>query len=84
MPSSFRDCWTDNKQVVNCATVGMTTDHFTVERANRAAEEFGNSLLDCLLIMMNIICLLINLVMIIYKRTERTDNTNLRREQTQL
>ena len=80
MPSSFRDCWTDNKQVVNCATVGMATDHFTVERANRAAEEFGNSLLDCLLIMMNIICLLINLVMIIYKRTERTDNTNLRRE----
>ena len=35
------------------------------------------------LIMMNIICLLINLVMIICKRTERTDNTNLRREQTQ-
>ena len=83
MPLSSRDsidCWTDNKQVINCATVGMATDHFTVERANRAGEEFANSLLDCLLVMVNIICFLSNLVMIIYKRTERIDTNNLRRE----
>ena len=35
------------------------------------------------LIMLNIICMLITLVMILCKRTERTDNTNLRGEQSQ-
>ena len=55
----------------------MATDHFMVERANRAGEEFANSLLDCLLVMVNIICFLSNLVMIIYKRTDRIDSNNL-------
>ena len=61
----------------------MATDRFMVERANRVAEEFGNTLLDYLLIMMNMIALLINTIMIIYRRTERAENnihTNLRRE----
>ena len=53
----------------------MVTDHLTVERANKASEEFGNSLLDCLWVMMNIICLIINMAMIIYKRTENREQT---------
>ncbi len=35
------------------------------------------------LIMLNIICILITLVMILCKRTERDDNNNLRGEQSQ-
>ena len=61
----------------------MATDRFTVERANRAAEEFGNTLLDYLLIMMNMVILMINTIMIIYRRSERAENNTigtLRRE----
>ena len=61
----------------------MATDRFTVERANRAAEEFGNTLLDYLLILMNMVALMINTIIIIYRRSERAENNinnNLRRE----
>ena len=36
-----------------------------VERANRVAEEFGNTLLDYLLILMNMVALMINTIIII-------------------
>ena len=80
MPLYSRDssnCWTDDKQVLNCYTVGMATDHFIVERANRAGEEFANSLLDFLLVLVNIICFISNISMIIYKHTDRRDSNSL-------
>ena len=61
----------------------MATDRWAVERANRVAEEFGNTLLDYLLILMNMVILMINTIMIIYRRSERTENNasgTLRRE----
>ena len=61
----------------------MATDWFMVERANRVAEEFGNTLLDYLLILMNMVALMINTIIIIYRRSERAENNisnNLRRE----
>ena len=61
----------------------MATDRWTVEKANRAGEEFGNTLLDYLLILMNMVVLMINTIMIIYRRSERTENNTsgtLRRE----
>ena len=61
----------------------MATDRWMQERANRAWEEFGNTLLDYLLILMNMVVLMINTIIIIYRRSERTENNlsgTLRRE----
>ena len=55
----------------------MATDHLIVERANKAGEEFGNSLLDFLLVLVNIICFISSLIMIIYKCTNRRDSNSL-------
>ena len=74
---NFNNCWTDDKQVLNCHTVGMTTNHFTVERTNRAEEEFLNSLLDFLLVLLNIICFVSNITMIVYQRSNRRDSNSL-------
>ena len=71
------NCWTDDKQVLNCYTVGMTSDHFMVEKNSRAGEEFANSLLDFLLVLVNIICFISNLTMIIYKRSDRRESNSL-------
>ena len=71
------NCWTDEKQVLNCYTEGMTTNHFIVDRANRAEEEFANSLLDFLLVLVNIICFISNLTMIVYQRSNRRDSNSL-------
>lgn len=51
----------------------MTTARWMQERANRAWEDLGNLVLDYLLILMNMVTLMINLTMIIYRRTERSE-----------
>ena len=71
------NCWIDDKNVLNCHTVGMTSDHFMMEKNNRTSEEFADSLLDFLLVMVNIICFISNLAMIIYKRSVRINSNNL-------
>ena len=43
------------------------------ERANRAWDDLGNTLLDYLLILMNMVALMINTIIIIYRRSERSE-----------
>ena len=51
----------------------MATSRWLQVRANKAWEDLGNLVLDYLLILMNMIVLMINLIMIIYRRTERSE-----------
>ena len=51
----------------------MATARWMQERANRAWEDLANTVLDYLLIFLNIVTLMINTIIIIYRRSERSE-----------
>ena len=51
----------------------MATSEWLQERSNAAWNALFNQILDFLLILMNTTAIMINLIMVIYRRTERSE-----------
>ena len=57
----------------------MATAKWMQRRANRAWEDLENTVLDYITILLNIVTLTINVVMIIYRRSERQESDTFNR-----